>query len=191
MLHIDAIPLQKITKNEGVMANIDELKRLGERFPNKSIGIGNPDAKILVVTQKVGNEEADFKYLKKLFRNLPEARENELNVLEHCYYVALDEELLKDSFFEHFQVIQYIFPDGSYIEEHNPAKIFGMDWVSECTVVDGVHSMFIAHAEPQDGQEERVMFCTYPFEKVTPTIFCCNKLLLNWVLEKDSSKHIF
>ena len=34
------------------MANIDELKRLGERFPNKNIGCGNPNAKILVVTQK-------------------------------------------------------------------------------------------------------------------------------------------
>ena len=34
------------------MANIDELKRLGERFPNKNVGCGNPNAKILVVTQK-------------------------------------------------------------------------------------------------------------------------------------------
>ena len=28
------------------MANYDELKRLGERFPNKNVGCGNPDAKI-------------------------------------------------------------------------------------------------------------------------------------------------
>ena len=42
------------------MANHDELKRLGERFPNKNVGCGNPDAKILVVTQKVGNEKEDF-----------------------------------------------------------------------------------------------------------------------------------
>jgi len=28
------------------MANIDELKRLGERFPNKNVGCGNPNAKI-------------------------------------------------------------------------------------------------------------------------------------------------
>ena len=34
------------------MANHDELERLGERFPNKNIGGGNPNAKILVVTQK-------------------------------------------------------------------------------------------------------------------------------------------
>ena len=49
------------------MANYDELKRLGERFPNKNVGCGNPDAKILVVTQKEGNEDVDFKYLKRLF----------------------------------------------------------------------------------------------------------------------------
>ena len=45
------------------MANIDELKRLGERFPNKNVGCGNPDAKILVVTQREGNEEVDFELL--------------------------------------------------------------------------------------------------------------------------------
>lgn len=53
------------------MANYDELKRLGERFPNKNVGCGNPDAKILVVTQKEGNEDIDFKYLKRLFRDFP------------------------------------------------------------------------------------------------------------------------
>jgi hypothetical protein len=105
----------KNKKNERVMANIDELKRLGERFPNKNVGCGNPDAKILVVTQKEGNEDVDFEYLKALFRDLPDAGCENVDVLKFCYYVVFDEELLKDSFFEHFQVIQYIFPDGSYI----------------------------------------------------------------------------
>lgn len=49
------------------MANFNELERLDERFPNKNVGCGNPDSKILVVTQKVGNETEDFKYLRKLF----------------------------------------------------------------------------------------------------------------------------
>ena len=164
------------------MENSERLERLGKKFPNKNIGIGNPDAKILVVTPKEGNEEADFKYLTKLFRDLLEAKGKELDVLEHCYYVVFDEELLKDSFFEHFQIIQYTFSDGSHLEAHNPTQIFGMEWLSECTVVDGVNRMFVAHTNPQDRQEESVMFCTYPFDKVTPTIFCCNKLLLNWFL---------
>ena len=175
------------------MANSNELKRLGERFPNKNVGCGNPNAKILVVTQREGNEDVDFEYMKKLLRDLPEARGEDLDVLAYCYYVVYDEELLKDSFFERFQVIQYVFPDGSYLNGHNPTQIFGMEWISECTVVDDIHRMFVAHTKPQNGQEERVMFCTYPFEKVIPTIFCCNKLLLNWVLrsEKGISKHIF
>lgn len=164
------------------MENSERLERFGKRFPNKSIGIGNPDAKILVVTPKEGNEEADFKYLSKLFRDLPEARGKEMDVLEHCYYVVFDRELLADSFFEHFQIIQYAFPDGNHLEEHNPGQIFGMEWVSECTVEDGAHRMFVAHTNPQDGQKERVMFCTYSSDKVAPAIFCCNKLLLNLVL---------
>jgi len=52
------------------MANHDELKRLGERFPNKNIGSGNPSAKILVVVQKERNEDVDFKYLKRLFGSI-------------------------------------------------------------------------------------------------------------------------
>lgn len=164
------------------MENFERHERLVKRFPNKSIGIGNPNAKILVVTPKEGNEEADFKYLSKLFRDLPEAQGKEMDVLEHCYYVVFDEELLRDTFFEHFQVIQYVFTDGNYLNEHNPAPIFGMEWVSECTVEDGAHRMFVAHTNPQDGQKERVMFCTYSFDKVAPAIFCCNKLLLNLVL---------
>jgi hypothetical protein len=69
------------------MANIDELKRLGERFPNKNVGCCNPDAKILVVTQKAGNEDVDFEYLEELFGNFPDAEDENVDVLKHCYYV--------------------------------------------------------------------------------------------------------
>ena len=82
-----------IFKNERVMANFNELERLGERFPNKNVGCGNPDSKILVVTQKVENEKEDFKYLRKLFVEFLGAED----VLDLCYYVVYDEELLKDS----------------------------------------------------------------------------------------------
>lgn len=167
------------------MENSERLERLGKRFPNKSIGIGNPDAKILVVTPKEGNEKVDFKYLKKLFRDLPEAQGKEINVLEHCYYVVFDEELLKDPFFEHFQIIQYAFTDGSYLDKHNPALIFGMEFVNDCTVEYGGHRMFVAHTNPQEKQNGRVMICTYSFDKVHPTIFCSNKLLLNWALRNE------
>ena len=182
MLHIDAIPLQKITKNERVMANIDELQRLGERFPNKNVGCGNPNAKVLVVTQREGNEDVDFEYLRKLFRDLPEARGKEMDVLAYCYYVVYDEELLKDSFFERFQVIQYVFPDGNHLDKHDPAKLFGMKWISECTVEDNLQRMFVAHVFSQDTMIERVLFCTYPFDIVSRPIFCSNKLLLNWFM---------
>ena len=174
------------------MANIDELKRLGERFPNKDVGCGNPDAKILVVTQREGNENVDFEYLKELFRNLPDAEDENVDVLKHCYYLVYDEDLLKDAFFDSFQMILYSFTNGNHLDKNDPAKLFGMKWMSECTVEDGVaQRLFVAHSKADGNKPERLMFCTYPFEKVTPTIFCCNKLLLNWVLEKDISKHIF
>ena len=102
------------------MANHDELKRLGERFPNKNVGCGNPDAKILVVTQKVGNQMVDFKYL-------PWEMGEEENLLEYCYYIVYDEDILADSFFARFKVIVYTFIDGSQLHKHNPAKFFGMD----------------------------------------------------------------
>ena len=69
------------------MANSNELKRLGERFPNKNIGSGNPSAKILVVTQRQGNEDVDFVYLKELFANLPDVENENFDVLKHCYYI--------------------------------------------------------------------------------------------------------
>ena len=165
------------------MANNDELKRLGERFPNKNVGCGNPNAKILVVTQKEGNEDVDFKYLKRLFRDFPGSSKNKyIDIQLYCYYVVYDEELLKDPFFERFQVIQYIFPDGNHLQKHDPAKLFGMKWISECTVEDNLQRMFVARAFSQDTMIEIMMFCTYPLDIVSKPIFCSNKLLLNWFL---------
>jgi hypothetical protein len=93
-----------------------------------------------------------------------------------------DEELLKDPFFERFQIIQYIFPDGNHLQKHDPAKLFGMKWISECTVENNLQRMFVARAFSQDTMIEKVMFCTYPLDIVSRPIFCSNKLLLNWVL---------
>lgn len=164
------------------MANHDELKRLGERFPYKNVGCGNPNAKILVVTQKEGNEDIDFKYLKRLFGDFPGLKGKYMDVLTYCYYVVYDEDLLKDPFFERFSVIQYVFADGSHLQEHDPAKLFGMKWISECTVEDNLQRMFVAQAFSQDTMIERVMLCTYPLDIVSRAVFCSNKLLLNWFL---------
>jgi len=169
-------------QNDRIMANNDELKRLGETFPNKNVGCGNPNAKILVVTQKEGNEDVDFKYLKRLFGDFPSPKGKYLDVLTYCYYVVYDEELLKDPFFERFSVIQYVFPDGSHLQEHDPAKLFGMKWISECTVENNLQRMFVAQAFSQDTMIERVMLCTYPLDIVSRAVFCSNKLLLNWFL---------
>lgn len=165
------------------MANNDELKRLDERFPNKNVGCGNPYMKILVVTQREGNEDVDFEYLKDLFRNLPDAEDENVDVLKHCYYLVYDEELLKDSFFDNFQVILYSFIDGNHLDKHDPAKLFGMIWMNECTVEDGAtQRLFVAHSKADDNKPERLMFCTYPFEKVSYVIQRCTKLLLIWFL---------
>lgn len=183
MLHINAIPLQKNIENEKVMANSNELKRLRERFPNKNVGCGNLGTKILVVTQRERNENVDFEYLKELFRNLPEAEDENVDVLKHCYYLMYDEELLKDAFFDNFQVILYSFIDGNQLNKHDPTKLFGMKWMSECTVEDGaMQRLFVAHSKAEDNKPERLMFCTYPFEKVSSVIQRCTKLLLNWFL---------
>lgn len=126
------------------MANIDELKRLGERFPNKDVGCGNPDAKILVVTQREGNENVD--------------------VLKHCYYLVYDEDLLKDAPFNSFKIILYSFANRNHLDKHNPAKLFGMKWMSECTVEDeAAQRLFVAHSKADGNKPERLMFCTYPF----------------------------
>lgn len=161
------------------MENSERLKRLGERFPNKSIGIGNSDAKILVVTQKVGNEEEDFKYLRKLFVKILGAED----VLDLCYYVVYDEELLKESFFNHFQIIIYTFIDGNQLNQQNPGNVLGMEWVSECTVEDGgTQRLFVAQSNAESEKPERMMLCTYTFDKVSHTILKCSRLLLNWFL---------
>ena len=160
----------------------DELKRLGERFPNKNVGCGNPCAKILVVTQKEGNEDVDFKYLKRLFGDFSGPKGKYLDVLTYCYYVVHDEDLLKDPFFERFPVIQYVFPDGNHLQEHDPANLFEMKWISECTVEDNIQRMFVAQGFSDKWQIERVMFCTYPLDIVSRPIFCSNMLLLNWIL---------
>jgi hypothetical protein len=164
------------------MVYSNEFERMGERFHNKNVDYGNPDAKILVVTQKEGNENVDFNYLKNLFRDFPGPKGKDLDVLTYCYYIVYDEELLKDSFFERFQVIQYVFPDGNHLQKHDPAKLFGMKWISECTVEDNLQRMFVAQAPSQDTMNEKVMFCTYPLDIVSRAIFCSNKLLLNWFL---------
>jgi len=171
------------------MENYDELKRLGERFPNKDIGSGNPNAKILVVTQKEGNEDVDFKYLKRLFADFPGPKAKDIDVLTYCYYVVYDEDLLKDPFFERFPVIQYVFPDGNHLQEHDPAKLFKMKWISECTVEDHIHRMFVAQGFSDNWQIERLMFCTYPLDIVSRSIFYSNKLLLNWFLR--DAVHVF
>ena len=165
------------------MANNDELKRLGERFPNKNVGCGNPDAKILVVTQKVGNVEKDFEYLQKLFKYIPCKNGEKPNVFDYCYYVFFDESLLADSFFAHFQIIVYTFIDGNQLHKHNPAKLFKMEWMSDCTVEDGaIQRLFVAHSKAENDKAERLMLCTYPFGKVSHTILKCSRLLLNWFL---------
>ena len=163
------------------MANIDELKRLGERFPNKNVGCGNPDAKILVVTQKVGNEEEDFKNLQRLFRNLLGTKGKKTSVLDYCYYTVFDEELLADSFYEHFQIILYTFIDGNQLHQHDPADLFGMKWVPECTVEDGaIQRLFVAHSKAEGDKKERIMLCTYPFENVSFVVRKCCMTLLDW-----------
>ena len=171
------------------MENYDELKRLGERFPNKNVGCGNPNAKILVVTQKEGNEDVDFKYLKRLFKDLPDTNGKDMDVLKQCYYVVYDEELLRDSFFERFLAIQYVFPDGNHLHYHNPAKLFRMEWPSNCTIEDGaIQRLFIGHSKAKGNHPDRLMFCTYPFDKVSRTIFCCNKVLLTCFIQDGVTK---
>ena len=167
-------------KDEGVMDYSKELKGLGKRFPNKSIGNGNPDAKILVVTQKVGNEKKDFKYLQKLFEYHLYDHDKQLEILDICYYVVYDEELLKDPFFNHFQVIIYTMIDGSQLMHLDPVKLFGMRYVSGCDVQSGpIQRLFVAHSKAEGDKPERIMFITYPFEKVSKVILNYEMTLLN------------
>jgi hypothetical protein len=162
------------------MAHSKELKSLGERFPNKSIGIGNADAKILVVTQEVNNEKKDFKYLQKLFQYHLYDHDKKLEILDICYYVVYDEELLKDPFFNHFQVIIYSMIDGNQLMHHDPTQLFGMRYVSGCDVqLGGIQRLFVAHSEAEGDKPERIMFITYPFEKVSKPTLNCEMTLMN------------
>lgn len=159
------------------------LKDWTKGSPIRMLVVAITGAKILVVTQREGNEDVDFEYLKDLFRNLPDAEDENVDVLKHCYYLVYDEELLKDSFFDNFQVILYSFIDGNHLDKHDPAKLFGMIWMNECTVEDGAtQRLFVAHSKADDNKPERLMFCTYPFEKVSYVIQRCTKLLLIWFL---------
>jgi hypothetical protein len=40
----------------------------------------------------------------------------------------------------------------------------------------------VAHSKADGNKPERLMFCTYPFEKDSSVIQKCTKLLLNWFL---------
>jgi hypothetical protein len=114
----------------------------------------------------------------------------EENQLEYCYYIVYDEDVLADSFFGRFKVIVYTFINGNQLHKHNPAKLFGMEWVSDCTVEDGgTQRLFVAHSKTEDDKPERIMLCTYPFENVSHTILKCSRLLLNWFLfsQKDNN----
>ena len=58
-----------------------------------------------------------------------------------------------------------------------------MIWMNECTVEDGAtQRLFVAHSKADGNNPERLMFCTYPFEKVSYVIQKGTKLLLNCFL---------
>ena len=161
------------------MANIDELKRLGERFPNENIGCGNPNAKILVVTQIEDHEISDFKYLRKMFEEMVNGP---IDVLDYCYYTVFDEELLSDAFFKRFQIILYTFIDGAQLDKNNPAKIFDLEWTHYVFQDGDCQRLFVAHAKEQEDKPERIMLCTYPFERVTKEILSSSKVLFDYFL---------
>lgn len=156
----------------------DELKRLGERFTNKNIGCGNPSAKILVVTQNAENEKVITEYLNQLF-------EDYINMDEkfHMITIVYDERELTSLHIDDYLIVFYTFTDGNYLQEHDPAKLFGMQWLSECTVEDGaIQRLFVAHSISEGDKPERIMFCTYPFGEISYVIQQCTKLLLYWFL---------
>ena len=160
------------------MEYYDELKRLGERVPNKNIGCGNPCAKILVVTQNTEDEKVITEYLNQLF-------EDNFNMDEKFSMITIvcNEKDLTSLHIVDYQIILYTFTDGNYLHEHDPTKLLGMQWLSECTVEDGaIQRLFVAHSEAKDYKPERIMFCTYPLEEVSYVIQKCMKLLLYWFL---------
>jgi len=156
----------------------DELNRLGERFPSKNAGSGNPSTKILVVTQNSENEKVITEYLNQLFEDY-----FNMDEMFRMITIVYDEKALKSLHIDDFQVVFYTFPDGNYLGERDPAKLFEMQWLPECTVEDGaIQRLFVAHSEAKDYKPERIMFCTYPLEEVSYVIQKCMKLLLYWFL---------
>lgn len=156
----------------------DELKRLGERFPKKHVGSGIPNAKILVVAQNAEEHRAISKYLHELFEDY-----FNMDAKLHMILEVYDENTLKSLHIDDYQVVFYTFSDGNYLQEHDPAKLFGMQWLSECTVEDGaIQRLYVAHSEAKDDKPERIMFCTYPLGEVSYVIQKCMKLLLYWFL---------
>ena len=156
----------------------DELNRLGERFPSKNAGSGNPSTKILVVTQNSENEKVITEYLNQLFEDY-----FNMDEMFRMITIVYDEKALKSLHIDDFQVVFYTFPDGNYLGERDPAKLFEMQWLPECTVEDGaIQRLFVAHSEAKDDKPERIMFCTYPLGEVSYVIQKCMKLLLYWFL---------
>ena len=156
----------------------DEFKRLGERFLNKNIGCGNPNPKILVVTQNSEDEKVITEYLNQLF-------EDYFNVDEkfHMITIVYDRRELTSLHIDDYQIVFYTFTDGNFLQEHDPTKLFEMQWLSECTVEDGaIQRLFVAHSKAEGDMTERIMFCTYPFGNVSYVIQKCTKLLLYWFL---------
>ena len=145
--------------------------------------MANSHTKIIVLVQRTEDENEVVKYLEKLSKDL-------YNVLGHDYYliqIIYDEENL--TLFDSFPVVLYTFPDGSYLQEHDPAKLLGMEWVSECTIEDGaIQRLFVAHSKAEGDKPERIMLCTFPFGKVSHTIQQCSRVLLNWFLLTQKGK---
>lgn len=186
------------------MENSERLERLGKRFPNKSIGIGNPDAKILVVAQKEGNEKADLAYLRNVFNAFTKEPDANLDVLQRCYYVVFDEEILKDSFFEHFKIIQYVFLDRKHLMEHNPAELFKMEWTCRCITSDfiiqypkerninwssanyeGAEHHFISFSLDENNKVKRVMISTPPFDIISKKTFYNNIIFYDNCIDEN------
>ena len=42
--------------------------------------------------------------------------------------------------------------------------------------------LFVAHTKEQEDKPERIMLCTYPFERVTKEIFSSSKVLFDYFL---------
>ena len=160
------------------MEYYDELKRLGGRLPQKHVGSGSPNGRILVVAQNAEEHRAISKFLHELFEDYFNS-----DAMLHMILIVYDEMALKRLHVENYQVVFYTYPDGNYLQEHEPTKLFGMQWLPECTVEDGaIQRLFVAHSDAKDDKPERIMFCTYPLGEVSYVIQKCMKVLLYWFL---------